>query len=404
MIQGISEGPQSVSYAAMADLQNQLAEAILKDPDVESLSSFIGVDGTNPTLNSGRFLINLKPHEKRSLSAAEIIRRLQQEVAGIAGIALYLQPVQDLTIDSSVSRTQYHFVLEDADPKEFDDLGAAAGAAAGQHARAHRRRQRLAAAGPGGRPRDRPRHRGPLRHYSGDRRQRALRFLRPAHRLDHLYPIQPASRDPGGRPLAAEHSGQLCRRSICRHRHRRPTGRCRCRRSCMSSSDRALADHPLRAIPGDNRLFQPGPGHVARGGGRCHRARKKEVGLPASFVTAFQGAAAAFQSSLTNELLLILAALVDHLYRAGRSLREFHSSDHDPLDPAVGRHRRAAGLDGAAGYDLDVIAIIGIVLLIGIVKKNAIMMIDFALEAERSRGCRRAMPSIRPACCASARS
>jgi multidrug efflux pump len=119
MIQGISEASQSISYDAMADLQNKLAEAILKDPDVENLSSFIGVDGTNQTLNTGRFLITLKPHDSRNLTASQIIRRLQGEVSGIAGITLYMQPVQDLTIDATISRAPYHFVLEDANPTEF---------------------------------------------------------------------------------------------------------------------------------------------------------------------------------------------------------------------------------------------------------------------------------------------
>ena len=100
-------------------LQNQLAEAILKDPDVVSLSSFIGVDGTNQTLNTGRFLINLKPHDERNLTASTIIRRIQQEIAGVVGITLYMQPVQDLTIDATISRAPYHFVLEDANPTEF---------------------------------------------------------------------------------------------------------------------------------------------------------------------------------------------------------------------------------------------------------------------------------------------
>src|SRR6202034_3420377 len=120
IIQGISVASQSISYEAMAEQQNNLAEAILKDPDVVSLSSFIGVDGTNQTLNTGRFQITLKPHDDRSLSASAIIRRLQNETAGVAGITLYMQPVQDLTIDSTISRAPYHFVLEDANPAEFN--------------------------------------------------------------------------------------------------------------------------------------------------------------------------------------------------------------------------------------------------------------------------------------------
>src|SRR5450432_808732 len=119
VIQAISEAPQSVSYAAMAERQQQLASAIMKDPDVVSLSSFIGVDGTNTTLNSGRILINLRAKNDRTLNASEIGRRLQQETANIAGVTLYLQPVQDLTIDSSISRTQYQFILQDADPAQL---------------------------------------------------------------------------------------------------------------------------------------------------------------------------------------------------------------------------------------------------------------------------------------------
>ncbi len=104
----------------MARLQNEVADAILKDPDVESLSSFIGVDGTNQTLNTGRFLINLKPHDDRSLTATQIMRRIQKEMSGVVGVTLYMQPVQDLTIDSTISRAPYHFVLEDANPTEFN--------------------------------------------------------------------------------------------------------------------------------------------------------------------------------------------------------------------------------------------------------------------------------------------
>src|SRR5260370_22979192 len=119
LIQGISEAAQSISCAKMADRQQALAAPILKDPRVDSLASFIGVDGTNATLNSGRFLINLKPHDERTLSASDIIRRLQQETADVSGVSLYMQPVQDLTIDTNISRTQYQFVLESANPDEL---------------------------------------------------------------------------------------------------------------------------------------------------------------------------------------------------------------------------------------------------------------------------------------------
>src|SRR5437773_5019945 len=115
VIQGISEAPQSVSFAAMAARQQELAAVILHDPAVESLSSFIGVDGTNVTLNSGRILINLKPLARRKVSATDVIRRLQPELAGVDGIALYMQPVQDLTVEDRVSRTQFQYSLEDPD-------------------------------------------------------------------------------------------------------------------------------------------------------------------------------------------------------------------------------------------------------------------------------------------------
>ena len=119
MIQAITEASQSVSYREMATLQNRLAQAVLKDPDVENLSSYAGIDGTNQTLNTGRFLISLKPYEQRELSAAAIIPRIQNEVAGVSGITLYMQPVQDLTIDSTINRAPYNFVLEDANSTEF---------------------------------------------------------------------------------------------------------------------------------------------------------------------------------------------------------------------------------------------------------------------------------------------
>src|SRR6266852_4740518 len=114
-----SEGPQNVSFAAMAQRQQALADVILKDEAVESLSSFIGVDGTNTTLNSGRIQINLKPLEQRKISASDVIRRLQPELAKVDGISLFLQSVQDLTVEDRVSRTQFQYSLEDVDPREL---------------------------------------------------------------------------------------------------------------------------------------------------------------------------------------------------------------------------------------------------------------------------------------------
>src|SRR5258705_8181825 len=115
LIQGVSEATESISYSAMADRQQALAAAILTDPDVQSLSSFIGVDGNNVTLNSGRFLINLKPRDQRTANVADVIRRLRDEIADVSGVTLFMQPVQDLTLDNTVSRTQYQFTMESAD-------------------------------------------------------------------------------------------------------------------------------------------------------------------------------------------------------------------------------------------------------------------------------------------------
>ncbi len=202
-IQAITEAPQSISFQAMSERQQALADVVLKDPAVESISSFIGVDGTNVTLNSGRILINLKdPSEREDVST--VIRRIQRAAADVSGISLYMQPVQDLTIDATVSRTQYRFILEDANPTELAqwvpklverDVGDAAIRGC---------RQRSAAGRSLGLYPDRSRHGRPLRHHPGDDRQRALRRLRAAHRLDHLHAEQPVPRDPRDRSEPAE--------------------------------------------------------------------------------------------------------------------------------------------------------------------------------------------------------
>jgi multidrug efflux pump len=179
VIQAITEAPQSVSYADMAQRQEKMAAAILKDADVVSLSSFIGVDGSNITLNSGRMLINLKPVDDRSATASQIIRRLQKETQNVTGISVYMQPVQDLSIDDTVSRTQYQFALEDANPDEFNIWV-----------------PKLV---------DRLQQLPQIEDVASDQenqglhgRQRALRCVRPAHRVDDFHPVEPVPRDPAG--------------------------------------------------------------------------------------------------------------------------------------------------------------------------------------------------------------
>ncbi len=196
LIQAITEASQSVSYQQMAKLQNQLAGVVLKDPDVVSLSSYVGVDGTNRTLNTGRFLITLKPHDQRSLSASAIIGRLQREVAGVTGITLYMQPVQDLTINSTITRAPYNFVLEDANPTEFNAwvpklvdhlnrLPQLAGVASDLQ------QQGLAV--------DLVIDRATASRFGitpATVDNALYELVRPAHRLDHLHAVQPVSRHP----------------------------------------------------------------------------------------------------------------------------------------------------------------------------------------------------------------
>ena len=256
LIQAISEAPQSISYQAMAEVQNKLAEAILKDPDVENLTSFIGVDGTNQTLNTGRFLITLKPHDSRALSASQIIRRLQNEVAGIAGTRLYMQPVQDLTIDATITRAPYHFVLEDANPAEFATWVPKLVQALSERRRDHRCRQRPAAARPCRRHRDRPGDRQPLRHHAGDGGQCALRCVRPAHHLHDLYAVQSVSRHSRNRSGAAK----VAERAVFAVSAvvlivEQPSGAAFGHRAYRAAR-RAAGDHPFRSISGNDRLVQ----------------------------------------------------------------------------------------------------------------------------------------------------
>ena len=385
MIQGISEASQSISYEAMAELQNKLAEAILKDPDVENLSSFIGVDGTNQTLNTGRFLITLKPHDERSLSAAAIIRRIQGEVSGIIGIALYMQPVQDLTIDSTISRAPYHFVLEDANPTEFATW-------------VPQLVQRLSQL-------------PQLTDVASDLQQQGLTVNLVIDRATaSRFGITPATVDNalynsfGQRIVSTIYTQSNQYRVIL---ELDPT----LQRSLAglsslylpSSSSSTNGQVPLSAIahieqqtgpllithfgqfPATTISFNTAPGYSLDDAVNAIQKAESEAGLPESFITAFQGTAAAFQSSLSNEIFLIIAAVAAMYIVLGVLYESFiHPITILSTLPSAGVGALLSLM--VFRYDLDVIAIIGIILLIGIVKKNAIMMIDFALEAERVEG------------------
>ncbi len=383
-IQGISEAAQSISFAAMAGRQQALAEAILKDPDVAGLSSFIGVDGTNATLNVGRFVIVLKPHDARALSAVQIIRRLQREVAGVEGISLYLQPVQDLTIESTVSRTQYQFVLEDANPAEFATW-------------VPKLMERLAASPALADVASDLQNQGQALDIVIDRATAARFGITPATVDNALYDVF------GQRIVSTIYTQSNQYRVILEADPQVQASLDGLNQLYLPSAAAPDGQVPLAAIvhlerrsgplqithfgqfPATTISFNLAPGASLGAAVQAIRDAEAELKLPESFITAFQGAAAAFQSSLGNEAMLLLAAVATMYIVLGVLYESFiHPVTILSTLPSAGVGALLALM--AAGDDLDVIAIIGIVLLIGIVKKNAIMMIDFALAAEREEG------------------
>jgi multidrug efflux pump len=384
LIQGISEASESISYGSMATHQEDLASAILKDPDVVSLTSFIGVDGTNNTLNAGRFLINLKPHDERSLSANAIIRRLQTEVAGVEGISLYMQPVQDLTVDSTVSRTQYQFMLENADPDQFNSWV-----------------PRLL---------DRLRSDPQLADVTSDQESAGHAVMLTIDRATaSRFGITPATIDNalydsfGQRIVSTIYSQSNQYRVILEADPELQHSIASLSAIYLPSSQSTNGQVPLSAIvhadqissplqithlgqfPATTISFNLSQGASLGAAVDSITQAEKDIGLPKSFVSAFQGAAKSFQSSLSNEVFLLLAAVATMYIVLGVLYESFiHPVTILSTLPSAGVGALLSLM--IAGDDLDIIAIIGVILLIGIVKKNAIMMIDFALDAERNEG------------------
>jgi multidrug efflux pump len=387
LIQGISEAPQSISFAAMGERQQALADVILKDPDVESLSSFIGVDGTNITLNSGRFLINLKPHDMRTADVTKIIERITRATAAVSGISLYLLPVQDLTIDSAVSRTQYQFSLEDANPDELEVWAPRLVDKLNSMPQFSQVSSDIAAYG--------------LTAYVDIDRDTAGRFgITPATIDNALYdsfgqrivstiftnsnqyrvileadPKLKASLDSFSAiyvPTSTSNAqvpGQVPLSVVAKIRE---------------GTAPLRIDH-LGQFPATAISFNLGQGYSLGDAVEAIKQARAEIGLPISANIRLQGAALAFQRSLANELLLILAAIVTVYIVLGVLYESFvHPITILSTLPSAGIGALLALI--VAGDDLTVIAIIGIILLIGIVKKNAIMMIDFALDAQRAEG------------------
>ena len=381
-ILGVSESEQSISFPAMAARQQRLAKVILEDPDVESLSSFIGVDGTNTTINSGRMQINLKPHDERKLTASDVIRRLQPELEKVDGIRLFMQPIQDLSVDDRVSRTQFQYSLEDADASE---LGTWAPLLV-------EKLQTLPE----------------LRDVASDQqnqglqaslvidRDSAARFgITPQMIDDTLY-------DAFGQRLVSTMFTQLNQYHVILEVEprfqqnpdslkeiyvRSPSGT----QVPLSSFTRLetnttpLAVNHQGQFPAVTLSFNLAPGASLGSAVKAIEDAEREIGIPTSVRASFQGTALAFQSSLANESWLIVAALIT-VYIVLGVLYESYIHPITILSTLPSAGLGALLALQITNVDLSVIALIGIILLIGIVQKNAIMMIDFALEAQRKEG------------------
>jgi multidrug efflux pump len=404
-IQGISEASPTISFAAMADRQQALAKVILQDPAVESLSSFIGVDGQNPTLNSGRFLINLKPLSQRSGKATDVIRRLQDATAGVEGVVLYMQPVQDLTIEDKVSRTQYQFSVEDASADELavwvpklvarlrEDPRLADVASDQQEGglQAYVDIDRAAAARYGVTP---AMIDNALYNAFGQRLVSTIftqtnqyrvvlevqpEFSKGVSALDGIYVTAPnaaaaqaaaSAARAAGAPVPAQASSlpQIPLSALAQVRERTAP----------------LVVSRIGQFPAATISFSLARGASLGDAVAAIDSAQRELGLPASAQVKLQGAALAFRASLANQVWLILAAIVT-VYIVLGVLYESYIHPITILSTLPSAGVGALLALELTGNDLSVIAIIGIILLIGIVKKNAIMMIDFAIDAERER-------------------
>jgi multidrug efflux pump len=395
IIQGVTQAAQTASFAAMAQHQQELADVILKDPDVVSLSSFIGVDGSNVTLNSGRFLINLKPHEQRTKTASEIIRRIGEEAAAVPGVTLFMQPVQDLSIDTAVSATQYQFTLQNANLSEFQEW-------------APKLLERLQKVPEIADVASDYAQNGRAAFLTIDRSTAARFGITPATVDSALYdafgqriistiftqsnqyrvildvdPKMQRSLDAFNSlylPSSASTTGQVPMSAITK----------------VTTQQSPLQISHIAQFPSATFSFNLAPDASLGAAVDAITAAEKELGLPASFATSFQGAASAFQSSLSNELYLLLAAIATMYIVLGVLYESFiHPITILSTLPSAGVGALLTLMIAGAG--LDIIGIIGIILLIGIVKKNAIMMIDFALDAQRNEG-KSAREAIYQAC------
>ena len=393
VILGVSEAPQSISFRAMSDRQQSLSAVLLKDPAVESLSSFIGIDGTNTTLNSGRIQINLKPLAVRKISASDVIRRLQPTLDKIDGITLFMQPVQDLTVEDRVSRTQFQYSLEDVDSKELSywvprfidrlkklpELRDVASDQLNGGLLVDLTIDRDSASRLGILPADID---NTLYDAFGQRQVSTIYTQLNQYRVvleadpqfqqtpDSLKNIYVHSSNGTQVPLSAFTS--------------------------VTTSPAALALNHQGQFPVVTLSFNLAPGTSLGDAVNSINGTKSDLGMPPSIQATFQGTAAAFLRSLGNEPILILAALVTVYIVLGVLYESFiHPITILSTLPSAGVGAILALL--LCKTEFSIIALIGIILLIGIVKKNAIMMIDFALDAERNEG-KSPLDSIYEAC------
>ncbi|HDN2982273.1 TPA: MdtB/MuxB family multidrug efflux RND transporter permease subunit [Klebsiella pneumoniae] len=382
IIQGTLQAPQSVSFASMAERQRQVASIILKDPAVESLTSFVGVDGTNPALNSARLQINLKPLDERDDRVQTVISRLQQAVDGVPGVALYLQPTQDLTIDTTVSRTQYQFTLQ------ANSLEALSTWVPPLLSRLQAQPQ--------------------LADVSSDWQDKGLAaYIKvdrdSASRLGiSMADVDNALYNAFGQRLISTIYTQANQYRVVLEQDTEATpGLAALENIRLTSSDGGIV--PLNAIATVEQRFTPlsvnhldqfpvttisfnVPDNYSLGEAvEAILAAEQSLDFPTDIRTQFQGSSLAFQSALGSTVWLVVAAVVAMYIVLGVLYESFiHPITILSTLPTAGVGALLALW--LAGSELDVIAIIGIILLIGIVKKNAIMMIDFALAAEREQG------------------
>ena len=416
-ILGISQAPETISFPAMSQRQQELVQAIRQDPAVENLTSFIGADGVNTTMNSGRIQITLKPLEERAgVSAVDVIRRLEPKVQRVPGIELFMQPVQDLTVEDRISRTQYQYAL-DAPDKALLDLWV----------------PRLV---------DRMKRLPELRDVASDQQNNGLGLLvsidrdtagrlgiTPQNIDDALYDsfgqrqVSTIYTQTNQFHVILEVAPQYQQDSAALGDMYVPIGSASANlattialagtNSALTGAA-ALAPAPLRSLTTASMIPSPitinhqsqfpvvtlsfnlAPGASLGAAVEHIKQVTKGLGMPASIEPSFQGTARAFESSLANELILILAACVTVYLVLGVLYESFiHPITILSTLPSAGVGALLALI--LFKKDLDVIALIGIILLIGIVKKNAIMMIDFALEAERKEG-KRPEEAIYQAC------